>query len=102
MSEQPNHIRLLQKLKSRLEAASESEVINTDMIHQLAALIDQLTQQSETAYEDTRQWLNNLMMHTPQLAPAIDRELLWIFGGDCLHYLTDEEIRLFQQQDEEN
>ncbi|MDO6739575.1 hypothetical protein, partial [Wenyingzhuangia sp. 2_MG-2023] len=77
----------LQTLKSRLAAASESEVISTDMIHQLESLIDQLTQQSETAYEDTRQWLNNLMMHTPQLAPVIDRELLWIFGGDCLHYL---------------
>ena len=34
--------------------------------------------------------------------PVIERELFWFFGGECLHYLTDEEITQFQRIDEEN
>src|SRR5690606_30433744 len=45
-------------------------------------------------------WLVHIFTHVPQLTPAIDRDLLWFFGGECLHFLTDEEISLFQQLDE--
>ena len=31
----------------------------------------------------------------------LPRDLLWFFGGDCLHYMPDEEISLFQQLDEQ-
>ena len=31
-----------------------------------------------------------------EFAPTFPRQLLWFFGGDCLHYLTDEEIAQFQ------
>jgi hypothetical protein len=30
----------------------------------------------------------------------VPRDLLWFFGGDCLHYMPDEEIGLFQELDE--
>ncbi len=36
----------------------------------------------------------------PHLMPLLYRDLLWFFGGDCLHYMPDEEITLFQQLDE--
>lgn len=36
----------------------------------------------------------------PHLMPLVPRDLLWFFGGDCLHYMPDEEIRIFQQLDE--
>jgi len=36
----------------------------------------------------------------PHLMPLLPRDLLWFFGGDCLHYMTDEEIEHFQQLDE--
>lgn len=36
----------------------------------------------------------------PHLMPLLHRDLLWFFGGDCLHYMPDEEIRLFQILDE--
>jgi hypothetical protein len=32
-----------------------------------------------------------------EFAPTFPRQLLWFLGGDCLHYLTDEEIAQFQQ-----
>ena len=37
----------------------------------------------------------------PQLMHSLPRDLLWFVGGDCLHYMPDEEIRLFQQLDEQ-
>jgi hypothetical protein len=37
----------------------------------------------------------------PHLMPLLPRDLLWFFGGDCLHYMPDEEIRIFQELDEQ-
>jgi len=37
----------------------------------------------------------------PHLMPLVPRDLLWFFGGDCLHYMPDEEIRVFQELDEQ-
>ncbi|GAB3475708.1 PA2817 family protein [Marinomonas epiphytica] len=30
------------------------------------------------------------------LVPLVKRELLWLIGGECLHFLGDEEINLYQ------
>lgn len=37
----------------------------------------------------------------PHLMPLLYRDLLWFFGGDCLHFMPDEEIAIFQQLDEQ-
>ena len=37
----------------------------------------------------------------PHLMPLLYRDLLWFFGGDCLHYMPDEEITVFQRLDEQ-
>jgi hypothetical protein len=36
----------------------------------------------------------------PEFAPTFPRQLLWFFGGDCLHYMADDEIAQFQQLEE--
>ena len=36
----------------------------------------------------------------PHLMPLLYRDLLWFFGGDCLHFMPDEEIARYQQLDE--
>ena len=36
----------------------------------------------------------------PQIAHLVPRDLLWFFGGDCLHFMPDEEIALYQALDE--
>ncbi|MGB1238878.1 MAG: PA2817 family protein [Pseudomonadales bacterium] len=36
----------------------------------------------------------------PDLVPVLPRDLLWYFGGDCLHFMPDEEIDTFAQLDE--
>lgn len=37
----------------------------------------------------------------PQLVSFIPRDLFWYFGGDCMHYLGDEELTAFQNLDED-
>ncbi|MEM8660077.1 MAG: PA2817 family protein [Pseudomonadota bacterium] len=37
----------------------------------------------------------------PEFAPTYPRELLWFFGGDCLHFMPDEEIGIYQQLEEQ-
>ena len=44
--------------------------------------------------------MTRLFSGCPQLAPTFPRELLWFLGGDCLHYMPDEELDVFQQLDE--
>jgi len=36
----------------------------------------------------------------PHLMPLLYRDLLWFFGGDCLHFMPDDEIAQFQTLDE--
>ena len=36
----------------------------------------------------------------PEFAPTFPRELLWFMGGDCLHYMADNEIAQHQLLEE--
>jgi len=45
--------------------------------------------------------LCKIVANYPQLMLILPRDLLWFFGGDCLHYMPDEEINLFQSLDEQ-
>jgi len=41
-----------------------------------------------------------IIQRYPQIAHLVPRDLLWFFGGDCLHYMPDEEIDLYQALEE--
>lgn len=77
------------------------EDMSADDAEFLAAL-DELAQNSQAV-----SWLDNgqtlmcrIVGSYPHLMPLLYRDLLWFFGGDCLHYMPDEEINIFQQLDE--
>ena len=47
------------------------------------------------------QWLiTQAVAKYAHIVPLIPRDLFWYFGGDCMHYLVDEEINAFQRLDE--
>lgn len=94
---------LLKSVWQRLEKAhcSNPELLDADILQQLQQIIDLLEQQSGAGYLEGQDWLIDIFNHKPQLAPVIDRELLWFFGGDCLHFLTDDEITHFQHADDQ-
>ncbi len=51
-------------------------------------------------YSEVAPLVDRLFTTYPDFAPTFPRELLWFFGGDCLHFMADEEIALYQQLDE--
>ena len=96
------HLELLNETLSRIEkaAANESGVIDADILQQFRDVIDQLTEHRDSAYEAGQDLFSKIGTHQPQLMPAVDRALLWFFGGECMHFLSDEEITRFQDLDE--
>lgn len=63
-------------------------------------LLEQLQQLAPDYEQQGRNVLLRLQNQWPELWGEVDRELLWFFGGDCLHFLGDEEIRAFQERDD--
>lgn len=47
-----------------------------------------------------QQLLGRVVAAYAHLVPILHRDLLWYFGGDCLHYMPDEEIAQYQILDE--
>lgn len=52
---------------------------------------------SEEHYETGQQLVGQIIANYPHITPLINRDLLWLLGGDTLHYLSDDEISLYQQ-----
>ncbi|TQV66297.1 dehydrogenase [Exilibacterium tricleocarpae] len=47
------------------------------------------------------QWLIcRIVAGYPHITPLVPRDLFWFFGGDCLHFMPDEEIQKYQTLDE--
>lgn len=47
-----------------------------------------------------QQILCRVVTSYPHLMPLLYRDLLWFFGGDCLHFMPDNEIVRYQHLDE--
>ncbi|MET4160932.1 hypothetical protein CFI10_14035 [Marinobacterium iners] len=77
------------------EASEELEFLD-----QFAALVDDFEHHRPEAYEDGQTLLVRLVRGYPQFVPLLARDLFWLFGGECLHFMSDEEIEQFQQLDE--
>lgn len=69
-----------------------------EFLHTLRAL---LTDSADPDFLPRGQTLMcQIVAQYPQLMPLLYRDLLWFFGGDCLHFMPDEEIAAFQRLDE--
>ena len=60
----------------------------------------QITHYTDTASEQGQWLVSRIVSSYSHLMPLLPRDLLWFFGGDCLHYMPDEEILFYQQLDE--
>ena len=70
-----------------------------DTLRELAAAYRSLAE-SDNLYAQGPDLISRLFTTYPDFAPSLPRQLLWFFGGDCLHYMPDEEIEQFQQLEE--
>lgn len=71
-----------------------------DSLRELAASFVALCEDPVDVYADGPALVSRLFTTYPDFAPTFPRELLWFFAGECLHYMPDEEIELFQRLDE--
>lgn len=52
-------------------------------------------------YTDGSSLVSRLFTTYPDFSPTFPRELLWFLGGDCLHFMPDDEIALYQALEEQ-
>ena len=44
--------------------------------------------------------MSQVILRYPQIAHLVPRDLLWFFGGDCLHFMPDDELDMYQALEE--
>jgi len=73
-----------------------------DGLRVLAAEFQRLTTDpAADVYGEIGSLVDRLFTTHPDFAPTFPRELLWFFGGDCLHFMPDDEIAVYQRLDEQ-
>ncbi len=82
-----------------VEDGGDDREVQVNVLKKLADLNADNTSHEEIAAGG--QWLlSTIVSSFPHITPHVPRDLFWYFGGDCLHYLGDEEIGYFQALDE--
>ena len=99
-----HHQRLLQALlklcRQALPFSSEqANEVDLDFISMLEKT-SQAEQRSEDYDSNGQSIICRIVGQYPHITPETHRDLFWHFGGDCLHYMGEEEILRYQQLDE--
>ena len=76
------------------------ELPEGDHLRELAHAFVTLASDAGELYEDGPNLVMRLFTNYPDFAPDFPRELLWFLGGECLHFMPDEEIAVYQQLDD--
>jgi len=71
-----------------------------DSLKELALAFQRVASAEDGLYNKGPALISRLFETYPDFAPTFPRELLWFLGGECLHFMPDEEIAVFQQLDE--
>ena len=94
------HLQLLNHLRTILVALGEAEQVPEeshtlflDRFDELLTLLPQNPLESQYLGQDL---ICQVIQRYPQIAHLVPRDMLWFFGGDCLHFMPDEELQLYQ------
>tara|TARA_R110001606_G_scaffold234640_1_gene382352 strand:- start:705 stop:1112 length:408 start_codon:yes stop_codon:yes gene_type:complete len=68
-----------------------------DFLEKWDDLIKNIQENTHDYTFDAQEVLSRFIRCYANLVLLIKRELLWFVGGECLHFLGDEEIALYQQ-----
>tara|TARA_B100000809_G_scaffold230639_1_gene245229 strand:+ start:2638 stop:3045 length:408 start_codon:yes stop_codon:yes gene_type:complete len=98
------HITLLKTFNQTVRqqapfCGAEMTTDQQEFIDQLEALPQQLNGSADGVFNG-QQLFCKIIASYPHLTPLIPRDLLWFLGGDCLHFMPDNEIHSYQQLDE--
>jgi hypothetical protein len=99
-----HHLALLQQLRTILVALGEAEQILDDShamyLERYDELLSDLPIDPEASLYLGQDLISQIFQRYPQIAHLVPRDLLWFFGGDCLHFMPDEEIEMYQALEE--
>ncbi|WP_263141898.1 PA2817 family protein [Pseudomonas sp. RIT-PI-AD] len=99
-----HHLVLLDHLRGILVALGEAEQVSDDthalFLERFDELRAELPRDPENSLYLGQDLLSQIFHRYPQIAHLVPRDLLWFFGGDCLHYMPDDEIALYQALEE--
>lgn len=81
---------------------TEDELSEDDIafIEEFRQLIENFEKGEAGVHEQGEDFIDKAFRRYPELAHLIARDLLWYFGGNNLHNMTDDEIDKFQKLDE--
>ncbi len=101
-----HHVDLLKQFKENISKERPYQISLSELTEhdqQFMRTLDKLCTYESYSEEmsEQGQWLaeriingyNHLLIH-------FSRDLLWFFGGSCLHFMPDNEIEFYQQLDE--
>ncbi|MDO7912675.1 PA2817 family protein [Pseudomonas monteilii] len=98
------HLQLLQHLRTILVALGEAEQVPDEshalFLERFDDLLVQLPQDPLESQYLGQDLMCQVIQRYPQIAHLVPRDLLWFFGGDCLHFMPDEELDLYQHLEE--
>jgi hypothetical protein len=100
------HVDLLKQFKENISQERPYQVNLNELSEndqQFIRTLDKLC--ASTTYSEQMcehgQWLvEQIVNGYNHLLISLSRDLLWFFGGSCLHYMPDTEIDFYQQLDE--
>jgi hypothetical protein len=99
-----HNLALLAHLRAILGALGESEQVPEEnhglFLERFDELLAELPKHPEESHYLGQDLISQIFHRYPQVAHLIPRDLLWFFGGDCLHFMPDEEIARYQALDE--
>ncbi|MBP8264187.1 MAG: dehydrogenase [Pseudomonas sp.] len=99
-----HHLALLAHLRSILAALGDAEQVPEENHALFLERFDELLTQLPASPDENlylgQDLICQIIHRYPQIAHLVPRDLLWFFGGDCLHYMPDEELQMFQALDE--
>ncbi|MDN5517338.1 dehydrogenase [Ectopseudomonas composti] len=99
-----HHLALLNHLRGILVALGEAEQVLDDshalFLERYDELLAELPLDPVSSQYLGQDLISQVFHRYPQIAHLVPRDLLWFFGGDCLHFMPDEEIALYQALDE--
>lgn len=99
-----HHLSLIKSLRDMVETQppfNQSTLSEEDS--EFLALLQAISKeqhQTESLLENGQLLISKIVACYPHITPHVPRELFWFFGGDCLHYMPDEEIAGYQRLDE--
>ena len=67
----------------------------------LAEAFDELAKQPQALHDDAPDLVYRLFTTAPAFAQGFPRDLLWYLGGQCLHFMPDDEIERWCALDED-